>query len=323
MDFIKPIGITEITIISAFFIFYVLYLIRLNNINKKIKVNKRKVFFKLILRLAYFILIIVSLLGPSFGENKQEVNVVGKDIMILVDLSESMNANDVKPSRLEKVKFEMKKIVDEFSSDRIGIIMFSSEAFVQCPMTYDKNALNLFIETLNTSLVPNSGTDFGPPLELSLSKLDDENSQKNDVNSKIILLISDGEDFGEDTENALDKINESNIKLFTIGVGSEKGSKLLLNNGNFKKDNEGKEVITKLNPTSLKKAASKTGGKYFEISEKINETNILISQISNIEGDIIESKIIDVNENKYFYFLLCALFLMLLDFTFNLKIIKI
>lgn len=323
MDFIKPIGITEITIISAFFIFYVLYLIRLNNINKKIKVNKRKVFFKLILRLAYFILIIVSLLGPSFGENKQEVNVVGKDIMILVDLSESMNANDVKPSRLEKVKFEMKKIVDEFSSDRIGIIMFSSEAFVQCPMTYDKNALNLFIETLNTSLVPNSGTDFGPPLELSLSKLDDENSQKNDLNSKIILLISDGEDFGEDTENALDKINESNIKLFTIGVGSEKGSKLLLNNGNFKKDNEGKEVITKLNPTSLKKAASKTGGKYFEISEKINETNILISQISNIEGDIIESKIIDVNGNKYFYFLLCALFLMLLDFTFNLKIIKI
>ena len=323
MDFIKPIGITEITIISSFFILYVLYLIRLNNINKKIKVNKRKVFFKLILRLAYFILIIVSLLGPSFGENKQEVNVVGKDIMILVDLSESMNANDVKPSRLEKVKFEMKKIVDEFSSDRIGIIMFSSEAFVQCPMTYDKNALNLFIETLNTSLVPNSGTDFGPPLELSLSKLDDENSQKNDLNSKIILLISDGEDFGEDTENALDKINESNIKLFTIGVGSEKGSKLLLNNGNFKKDNEGKEVITKLNPTSLKKAASKTGGKYFEISEKINETNILISQISNIEGDIIESKIIDVNENKYFYFLLCALFLMLLDFTFNLKIIKI
>ena len=323
MDFIKPIGITEITIISAFFIFYVLYLIRLNNINKKIKVNKRKVFFKLILRLAYFILIIVSLLGPSFGENKQEVNVVGKDIMILVDLSESMNANDVKPSRLEKVKFEMKKIVDEFSSDRIGIIMFSSEAFVQCPMTYDKNALNLFIETLNTSLVPNSGTDFGPPLELSLSKLDDENSQKNDLNSKIILLISDGEDFGEDTENALDKINESNIKLFTIGVGSEKGSKLLLNNGNFKKDNEGKEVITKLNPTSLKKAASKTGGKYFEISEKINETNILISQISNIEGDIIESKIIDVNGNKYFYFLLCALFLMLLDFNFNLKIIKI
>ncbi len=323
MDFIKPIGIIELVLISTFLIFNILYLFRLYSINKNIRVHKRKVLFKLLLRSVYFSLLIVSLLGPSFGENKQEVNIVGKDIMILVDLSESMNANDVKPSRLEKIKFEMKKIIDEFSSDRIGIIMFSSEAFVQCPMTYDKNALNLFTETLNTGLVPNSGTDFGPPLELSLSKLNDENSQTKDTNSKIILLISDGEDFGEETESALNKINGSNIKLFTIGVGSEEGSKILMSNGNYKKNNEGKEVITKLNPSSLKKAADNTGGRYFEISNKINETDALISQIINIKGNVIESKIIDVSGNKYFYFLLGALFLMILDFTINLKIIRI
>jgi len=323
MDFIKPIGIIELVLISTFLIFNILYLFRLYSINKNIRVHKRKVLFKLLLRSVYFSLLIVSLLGPSFGENKQEVNIVGKDIMILVDLSESMNANDVKPSRLEKIKFEMKKIIDEFSSDRIGIIMFSSEAFVQCPMTYDKNALNLFTETLNTGLVPNSGTDFGPPLELSLSKLNDENSQIKDTNSKIILLISDGEDFGEETESALNKINDSNIKLFTIGVGSEEGSKILMSNGNYKKNNEGKEVITKLNPSSLKKAADNTGGRYFEISNKINETDALISQIINIKGNVIESKIIDVSGNKYFYFLLGALFLMILDFTINLKIIRI
>ena len=323
MDFIKPIGIIELVLISTFLIFNILYLFRLYGINKNIRVHKRKVLFKLLLRSVYFSLLIFSLLGPSFGENKQEVNIVGKDIMILVDLSESMNANDVKPSRLEKIKFEMKKIIDEFSSDRIGIIMFSSEAFVQCPMTYDKNALNLFTETLNTGLVPNSGTDFGPPLELSLSKLNDENSQTKDTNSKIILLISDGEDFGEETESALNKINDSNIKLFTIGVGSEEGSKILMSNGNYKKNNEGKEVITKLNPSSLKKAADNTGGRYFEISNKINETDALISQIINIKGNVIESKIIDVSGNKYFYFLLGALFLMILDFTINLKIIRI
>ena len=323
MDFIKPIGIIELVLISTFLIFNILYLFRLYSINKNIRVHKRKVLFKLLLRSVYFSLLIFSLLGPSFGENKQEVNIVGKDIMILVDLSESMNANDVKPSRLEKIKFEMKKIIDEFSSDRIGIIMFSSEAFVQCPMTYDKNALNLFTETLNTGLVPNSGTDFGPPLELSLSKLNDENSQTKDTNSKIILLISDGEDFGEETESALNKINDSNIKLFTIGVGSEEGSKILMSNGNYKKNNEGKEVITKLNPSSLKKAADNTGGRYFEISNKINETDALISQIINIKGNVIESKIIDVSGNKYFYFLLGALFLMILDFTINLKIIRI
>ena len=131
-------------------------------------------------------------------------------------------------------------------------------------------------------------------------------------------------DFIEGLSPAIaNKINESNIKLFTIGVGSEEGSKLLLSDGNFKKDNEGKEVITKLNPSSLKEAANDTGGKYFEISNNINQTDNLIAQISNIKGDIIESKVIDVSGNKYFYFLLGALFLMLLDFSFNLKIIRI
>ena len=222
MNFLKPFGSFEIIIILCFIALYSIYFVRLVKINKKIKVNKSKAFYKFILRSTYLSLMIIALLGPSFGENKEEIDLVGKDIMILVDLSESMNANDVKPSRLEKVKFEMKKVIDEFSSDRIGIIMFSGEAFVQCPMTYDKNALNLFTETLNTGLVPNTGTDFGPPLELSLSKLNNENAESNELSSKIILLISDGEDFGDNTKESLEKIVDSNIKLFTVGIGSEK-----------------------------------------------------------------------------------------------------
>lgn len=88
-----------------------------------------------------------------------------------------MDAFDIQPSRLEKVKFEMRRIVDAFSSDRIGIIIFSSEAFMQSPLTYDQNALNLFIETMNTGLVPSSGTDFGPPLRMALTKLNDQEAQ--------------------------------------------------------------------------------------------------------------------------------------------------
>ena len=275
------------------------------------------------LRSIYFSLLIISLLGPSFGENQEEVDIVGKDIMILVDLSESMNADDIKPTRLEKVKFEMKKIIDSFSSDRIGIIMFSGEAFMQCPMTYDRNALNLFTETLNTGLVPRTGTDFGPALELSLSKLNDENSRSLEINSKVIILISDGEDFGDNTNESLDNIIESNIKLFTIGVGSEKGSKILLGNGKYKKDKDGGVVITKLNPTSLKETARETGGKYFEISNINNEIDELISEINRIKGDVIESKTIDVTVNKYFYFLFTALLLMIIDFSIKLKIIRI
>lgn len=323
MNFLKSFGVIESLVILSFIITYLIYSIRLYSINKKIKVTKSRVLYKLILRSIYFSLLIISLLGPSFGENQEEVDIVGKDIMILVDLSESMNADDIKPTRLEKVKFEMKKIIDSFSSDRIGIIMFSGEAFMQCPMTYDRNALNLFTETLNTGLVPRTGTDFGPALELSLSKLNDENSQSLEINSKIIILISDGEDFGDNTNESLDNIIESNIKLFTIGVGSEKGSKILLGNGKYKKDKDGGVVITKLNPTSLKETARETGGKYFEISNINNEIDELISEINRIKGDVIESKTIDVTVNKYFYFLFTALLLMIIDFSIKLKIIRI
>ncbi len=322
MEYIKEFGFIEILLILTFIIFYLIYIVRLLRINSSISVSFKGVITKIIFRSTYFFLMIIALLGPSFGNSKKEIKVIGKDIMIAIDLSESMNANDIQPSRLEKIKFELKKIIDEFNSDRIGIIMFSNEAYIQCPLTYDKNALNLFIETLNTGLVPNSGTDFGPPLDLSLDKLLADKIQKNDK-SKIIILISDGEDFGENTYEIVDKIKESSIKLFTVGIGTAQGTRITLRNGLFKKDKDGKEVITKLNSTSLKKIANETKGKYFEISNQINQINGMIYEIKEIKGDLIDSKSIDVTKNKYFYFLFVALILMSMDFLFNFKIIKI
>ena len=322
MEYIKEFGFIEILLILTFIIFYLIYIVRLLRINSSISVSFKGVITKIIFRSTYFFLMIIALLGPSFGSSKKEIKVIGKDIMIAIDLSESMNANDIQPSRLEKIKFELKKIIDEFNSDRIGIIMFSNEAYIQCPLTYDKNALNLFIETLNTGLVPNSGTDFGPPLDLSLDKLLADKIQKNDK-SKIIILISDGEDFGENTYEIVDKIKESSIKLFTVGIGTAQGTRITLRNGLFKKDKDGKEVITKLNSTSLKKIANETKGKYFEISNQINQINGMIYEIKEIKGDLIDSKFMDVTKNKYFYFLFVALMLMSMDFLFNFKIIKI
>ena len=323
MNFQEDIGIFELSLVSLFFMFYFLYLVRIYKINQQIKVNLKAVFMKFILRVTFFTLLIISLLGPNFGIKEEKVEVVGKDIMIAVDLSESMNANDIQPSRIEKVKFEIKKIVDEFSGDRIGIIMFSGEAFVQCPLTYDKNALNLFVETLNTGLVPNSGTDFGPPLELGLSKLQDENSGDNDFKSKIIILFSDGEDFGEDTDQSIEKIKENSLKLFSVGIGTDEGSKILDDFGNFKKDNEGNDVITKLNSSALRETADKTGGKYYEISKNKNEINQMITEIKNIKGDVIDQQTSNISENKYFYFLLSALVLVAIDFIFVSKIISL
>ena len=323
MDFQKDVGLLEISLVSLFFILYFLYLFRLYQINPIIKVNLKSILFKLILRTTFFTLLILSLLGPNFGIKEEKVDVVGKDIMIAVDLSESMNANDIQPSRIEKVKFEIKKIIDEFSGDRIGIIMFSGEAFVQCPLTYDKNALNLFVETLNTELVPNSGTDFGPPLELGLSKLQDEKSGDKDLKSKIIILFSDGEDFGEETDESIKKIKENSLKLYSVGIGTPEGSNIFDNYGNLKKDKEGNIVISKLNSISLKETANKTGGKYYEISKNVNEINQMISDIKNIKGDVVDQQISNISENKYFYFLLCALILVIIDFIFVSKIISL
>ena len=322
MNWFRSIGFLEISFILLFAVFYFSYIARVINIGKKLNTGYRSVFTKVALRTLYFVLLIVAILGPSFGESKREIQSVGKDIFIAVDLSQSMNAFDIQPSRLEKVKYEMKNIIDAFHSDRIGIIIFSSEAFVQCPLTYDQNALSLFIETLHSGLVPNAGTDFAPALKTALEKINDEDSPLTQQKSKVIILISDGEDFGEDTEEVAQAIEEAGIKLFTLGVGSEKGSRIRTNKG-FKKDRQGGDVVTKLNPSSLKKLAVKTGGKYFEINESQNDVARMINNINTIEGELRDTRQIDVSANKYYYFLALAALLMLIDVLSHVKTISI
>lgn len=282
----------------------------------------RRVIIKAILRSLYFGLIVISLLGPSFGETSREVKTVGKDIFVCIDLSQSMNAMDVQPSRLAKVKFELKNIIEAFNSDRIGLIMFSSEAYLQCPLTYDNNALNLFIQTLNTDMVPNFGTDFGPPLEMAKEKLISDDTIITRSKSKIIILISDGEDFGDNTEKVARELDEEDISLFTLGVGTKSGSKIPTRTG-FKTDRNGNEVVSKLNSSSLEDLADDTGGEYFEINESRNDTERLINAINRVEGEMREAKKVDATQNRYFHFLGAALLLMVLDVLFSVKLIKI
>jgi Ca-activated chloride channel family protein len=317
----RNLGITEIVFIAAFAAFYVLYFIRLMRVAKLLNTPFRKIFIKLFFRTVYFALFIVALLGPSFGGSKKEVKAVGKDIMMCVDLSKSMDAFDIQPTRLQKVKFEMKKIVAAFNSDRIGIIIFSSEAFMQCPLTYDQNALNLFIETMNSGLVPASGTDFGPPLRMALTKLGEDNPDAQ-AKSKVIILISDGEDFGEETEDVAREIEKNDIKLFTLGVGTEKGGNIYSGNS-LKTNRQGLIVQTKLKSKEMKSLASQTGGQYFEINETKNDVSRLINTISKIEGELRDARFIDVTANKYFYFLALAAIFLVIDILVNIATVRI
>ena len=322
MTWYRSISGFELLVIVIFIALYAAYIFRMFRIGRILMVSYRALVIKAIIRGAYFLLFIIALLGPSFGDTSREVKAIGKDIMICVDLSESMNANDIQPTRLEKVKFELKNLVDAFNSDRIGLIIFSSESFMQCPLTYDQGALNLFIETLGTNLVPNAGTDFGPPIEMALEKLSGEETTSQQQKSKVIILISDGEDFGDNTLSHVTKLEENGIKLFTFGVGTEKGSRINTNYG-FKTDKTGREVYTKLNAKDLKALAIKTGGKYFEINEDSNDIERLINAINGIEGELRDSRVVDVSANKYYYFIALALVLICVDILTGLKTVHL
>ena len=322
MTIFRTISFFELFAILAFIIFYGIYLIRILYIRRTLEIDISSFIFKAIIRTLYFSLFVFALLGPSFGDTTKEVKSVGKDIMICVDLSQSMNASDVPPTRLEKLKFELNRLVKEFSSDRMGLVIFSSEAFVQCPLTYDQSALALFIETLSTRLVPNAGTNFEPPLAMALDKLNSDESTVGEQKSKIIILISDGEDFGENTESVINEIERSNIKLYTLGIGTTKGSRIKTKSG-FKTNKAGEQVVTKLNAKGLKMLALRTGGKYFEISDSSNDVDRLISTMNAIEGELRDARKINASDNKYFYFVIAGLILVLIDIFVKPKLVSV
>lgn len=322
MNFLKGLTEVEYYALLAFGVLYALYLFKIIFLATRLRSNFRYVFVKLIVRSLYFGLIIIALMAPSFGDVKREIKAVGKDIFICVDLSNSMNANDVQPTRLEKLKSELKNLVSSFQTDRIGLIIFSTDAFMQCPLTYDQSALFLFIETLSTKLVPQGGTDFGPPLELALKRLNDPNNNTGSQQAKFIILISDGEDFGEDTQDAVDDIKESGVKLYTLGIGTKSGGRIPMGNG-YKKDEDGNIVVTTLNSKDLMEISSTTGATYYEVSDGRNDVKKLVRDMSKIEGEVRETKNIDSQSNKYFYFLFAALCLILFDGLITINVIKI
>jgi Ca-activated chloride channel family protein len=321
MVWFREFGVTQIILVAAFIVFYVFYLIRIARIGRMLHSSYGNVFIKFFLRTLAFALLLVAFLGPSFGDAKKEIKSVGKDIMICVDLSKSMDAFDIQPTRLEKVKFEMKRIVEAFNSDRLGIIIFGSEAFMQCPLTFDQNALNLFIETMNTGLVPSTGTDFAPPMRMAMEKFKNDKANANDK-SKVIVMISDGEDFGEDTEDAAKDVEDEDIRLYTLGVGTRAGSPINAQRG-YKLDREGKPVLTKLNDEPLKKLAARAGGQYFELSDAQNDVSKLIYAINNIEGELRDTRVVDVSANRYQIFLLLGLILLVMDVMLNIKTVRI
>ena len=323
MTWYQTLTMLELLFGGLFFGLYVGYLLRVRRVALFFGQQPHIVWFKFVLRHLYVLLLIIAVLGPSFGAMKKEIKTIGKDLYIAVDLSQSMNATDVQPSRLEKAKHEIQRLIDRFNSDRIGLMVFSDEAYIQSPLTYDQNALQLYTQTLKTTLLPNAGTDYGPVLQLALDKLQQENKpEATEQKARVLVLISDGEDFGGEVEALASQLSEQNIRVYTLGIGTSEGGRIPIGSS-YKRDSENRIVTTHLNPAPLVQLADLTGGQYFEVSDRVSEVSRLISAINNIEGELRESKTIDVTANKYIYPLALALFLVVLDVLITVKLIRI
>lgn len=211
-----------------------------------------------VLLAATVLLAAVALAGPKYGFRWQEIHQRGVDIIIALDCSRSMTATDIQPSRLERAKREVYDLLGMLRGDRVGLVAFAGTAFLQCPLTLDYSAFNLFLNALSPDYLPVGGTDITGALSAATAAFDPKSAA-----DKAIILITDGENTGQgDPLNAAETLKEKGIKLFCIGVGGGSGAPIPEAAGGFKKDRSGHIVLSRLDENNLKKIAVITGGTY-------------------------------------------------------------
>lgn len=310
MNWNYPFGVTEVLFVLLFVVFYLTFIVRTIRVARKLMTYSHSWVFKFFLRVIAFTLLITALLGPSFGESELEVEAAGKDIFLVIDLSNSMNATDVTPSRLDKVKFEINRLIQNAGNNRIGLIVFSNEAFVQIPLTYDLQALSSLVQSLQTDLLPGGGSDQCAALNLAYKKLVNDGSTSN--KSKIIVLLTDGESAVSCDASLFNALRLYGLNLYVVGVGTTNGSSILMD-GKRIIDEYGKVVISKLNERGLVKIAEQANGNYYRLNNEVNDLPNVVGDISLLAGKLIDSRKVSVTSNKYYYFLAVAIFLLTLD----------
>ena len=205
-------------------------------------------------------LIIFALARPRWGFEWREVPQGGVDIMIVLDLSTSMLATDISPSRLERAKREIIDLLGLLQGDRVGITVFAGVSFVQCPLTKDYRMASMFVNQLSLDMMPVQGTNIGDALKKSIDSLDQYSEASSE--GKAIILMTDGEDQGGALVQATKLAKDKGVRVFPIGIGAEEGAPIPLPGGGFKKDRNGNVIVSRLDEASLKNVARETGGDY-------------------------------------------------------------
>ena len=249
------------------------------------------------------VFLILALAGPKIGTEVREVKRQGIDMLIALDLSASMNAEDVRPSRLEKAKFEVNRLIERLKGDRVGLIVFTGEAYLQSPMTLDYSALKLFLEIADTDQMPSSATDFKSAMETAFTAFETLEENATEA-AKVLLIISDGEDHGQSYDEALEKLIDKNIYVYTLGIGTNMGTTIPLydNTGSligYKRDRDGKVVTTSLQSDVLREIASKSSGAYYSIERGNDGIDAFLARIGELEKGEFSSQEYADYKNQY------------------------
>lgn len=266
------------------------------------------------------ILIVVSLAGPKIGTEVREVERRGLNMLIALDLSRSMNAEDISPSRLQKAKFEINRLIDRLQGDRVGLIVFTGEAFVQSPMTRDYAALRLFLDIAETEQMPNSTTNLNAALTRAgevFESVKEANAESGEWDAAdVLLVIADGEHFGEDPIPAVRELQEKGVKVFSLGIGTERGGRIPVYEegqlkGYFRSEN-GETVITRMSSERLRAIAFEGGGSYFEIRSGNETIDPLLARLEDLERNEFATQEFTDYKNRYQTLLMAGLLLFIL-----------
>jgi len=275
--------------------------------------SKIRTQIKNILTILIFILLVIGIANPQVGAKMEEVKRKGVDLMIAIDLSNSMMAEDIKPNRLERAKLAISRLIDKLEGDRIGLIVFAGEAYVQLPITTDYSAAKLFLSTVNTNIIPTQGTEIAKAIDLSVQSFDMENAQ-----NKAIIIITDGESHDEKAIESAEKANELGIFIHTLGMGLSKGGPIPIYNkyGNrtgYRKDREGNTIVSKLNENLLRQIANAGEGTYVRANNSKAGLSTLFAEINKMEKKEIGTMVFTEYKDRFQLFISLALLLLLTD----------
>ena len=265
---------------------------------------------KFALMLTALSLLIIGIARPQYGTKEQTVKRQGIEVMIALDISNSMLAEDVAPNRLERAKQMLSKLVDQMVDDKLGLVVFAGDAFTQIPITCDYVSAKMYLQSITPDIIPAQGTAIGKAITTCVSSFGTEDSDK----SRAIILITDGENHEDDAQAAAKMAKEKGIHVFVVGIGKPEGSPIPDGRGGFKKDRQGTVVVSRLSEDMCQEVAAAGGGMYVRADNSNTATRALEKEIDKLGKQEIETKVYSDYNEQYQSFIFIALLLLVIDF---------